>query len=89
MSAVAKIQAHVDRLRGFVASDKPKRKTEEVGETRVRSIKGTWMGSSLNWHCPVGTSDLMGAPCKEEGSDVLDMVRMERLLSVVRLLYCF
>lgn len=71
MSALAKMQAQVDKFKGLVTSGRPKRKTEEVSDTLKDCKRGTAVNSSVNWHILGGTSLATGGPVNVEGRDAM------------------
>jgi len=80
---LAKMQAHVLKLRGLVSSGNPNRKTLEVGETWMRSKSLTDWNSSVNWHWPGGTKTDVGLPVKEGAALLL---KLDMTVSIGRML---
>jgi hypothetical protein len=70
------MQAQVERFKGWLASGRPNRNNEEVGETLIRPNNEAAVNSGPNWQTPGGTSEQTGGPVKAEPTfDLEDIVQ--------------
>ena len=76
------MHAHVLKLSGRNSFGRPKRSTKDVGEIFHLFKSGTEVNSEVNWHFPVATCAMIGAPVKDDGkSAVAAMIEKYRMIA--------